>query len=67
MQFPATKHGLAYCGAWIIMGAVAQSDQTAAGGVLALLVSTPAALVVDYWRFRNSRSARSLLPTSNAS
>lgn len=49
MQFPATKKALTSCGAWIVMGAVVQSSHMAAGGVFALLVWTPVALVID-WR-----------------
>lgn len=52
MQFPATKTALSWCAAWALIGAVAQSSHMAAGGVFALVVSTPAALVVDWWRSR---------------
>lgn len=52
MQFPATKRALTWCGAYAVMGAVVQSSHMAAGGVFALLVWTPFALVSDWLLYR---------------
>lgn len=58
MQFPATKKALSWCAAWIVMGAVAQSSRMAAGGVFALIVWTPVALVIDWRRSKTTGAAR---------
>jgi hypothetical protein len=55
MQFAATKKTLAWAGAWIFMGIVAQSDGMAAGGVIAGFLGVPAALIVDWRRSVISR------------
>ena len=44
MQLPITKKALSWCACWVVMGAVAQSSQMAAGGVVALIVCAPATL-----------------------
>jgi hypothetical protein len=52
MQFPATMKTLTWCGGYVLIGAVARSDHMAAAGVLAGLLLTPGALVLDWWRWR---------------
>lgn len=64
MQLPITKKALSWCAAWIVMGAVAQSSQVAAGGLVALIVCTPVTLVADWLRgaVRRPERAQVLLP-----
>lgn len=52
MKFTNTKKTLTWCGAWVLMGATFRSSHMAAGGVVALIVWIPAALVIDLWRSR---------------
>jgi hypothetical protein len=54
IQFKVTKEVLIFCASWILMGAVVQSSPMTAGGVVALLVMAPVALVHDWIEHRKA-------------
>jgi len=64
MQLHITKKALSWCACWVVMGAVAQSSQMAAGGLVALIVCAPVTLAADWLKasVRRPERAQGVLP-----